>query len=119
MARLNIGKPGELRRQISSGAESLLRNLTGAGMNLQEAKNYVARYEPEWNDSAETLLSKVGQLERELKSTMEMVAKGRGGTGPTAPVPPPASRGISKEQYDALPPGSSYTAPDGVMRVKR
>lgn len=76
----NIGRAGELRRQAASGAEALLRNLTGAGMNLEEASKYVRRYEIENLDTKETVLSKMNQLERELKYTMEAVKKGRGGT---------------------------------------
>lgn len=78
-ASLNLGEPGSIRRKISSGAEALLRNLTGAGMNIDEAKKYVSRYEPEWNDTAGTLLDKVNQLERELRSVNDTVSKGRGG----------------------------------------
>jgi hypothetical protein len=80
LGRFNIGGAGELRRQISSGSEALLRNLTGAGMSVEEAKKYVSRYEPEANDSAKTIVSKLGQLERELRSVNEVVSKGRGGS---------------------------------------
>lgn len=111
MGAANVGGSGELRRQISSGAEALLRNLTGAGMNIDEAKKYVARYEPQWNDSAKTVLSKLGQLERELRAVNDVVSQGRGGsvldrpsvgagnpqrqrttgpTGPTTQIPPAA-----------------------------
>jgi hypothetical protein len=84
----NIGKAGELKRMISSGAEALLRNLTGAGMSYGEAKDYVQRYRPEWNDSSETLLSKVDQLERELHATINEVGKGRGTSAPQSGAPP-------------------------------
>lgn len=80
MGKLNVGRAGELRRQIDSGAESLLRNLTGAGMNREEAANYVRRYQLEATDTAATVESKLNQLERELTYTMEAVKKGRGGT---------------------------------------
>jgi hypothetical protein len=92
MGAANIGESASIRRKVSSGAEALLRNLTGAGMNIDEAKKYVARYEPQWNDSASTLLDKVNQLDRELRSVTDTVGKGRGGSilgapnaGPTAP----------------------------------
>jgi len=80
LAHFNIGDAGELKRQISSGSEALLRNLTGAGMNYDEAKKYVARYEPEVNDSSKTVISKLNQLERELRSVNDVVSKGRGGS---------------------------------------
>lgn len=80
MAEANVGEAGSIRRKVSSGAEALLRNLTGAGMNIDEAKKYVARYEPQWNDSATTLVDKINQLERELRAIDDTVSKGRGGS---------------------------------------
>lgn len=80
IGRLGYGKAGELRRQIDSGSEALLRNLTGAGMNMQEASEYTRRYKMQPHDTVSTLLSKLDQLERELRYTMEAVSKGRGGT---------------------------------------
>lgn len=108
MGAANMGESGSIRRKISSGAEALLRNLTGAGMNIDEAKKYVARYEPQWNDSAKTLLDKVNQLDRELRAVTDTVGKGRGGsildekpkgktTGPTGP-----SREIPAAAIEAL-----------------
>lgn len=114
----NIGRAGELRRQIASGAEALLRNLTGAGMNMDEAKRYVARYQPEWNDRPETVISKLNQLERELRSVDEIVSKGRG-SDVLSPQSRRQSSAITQEQYNALPSGATYTAPDGTQRVKR
>lgn len=93
MGAANMGEPGAIRRKISSGAEALLRNLTGAGMAIDEAKKYVARYEPQWNDSSETLVDKVNQLERELRSVNDVVSQGRGGSvleRPSVSAPKPA-----------------------------
>ncbi len=87
-----IGKPGQIRRRIDSGAEALLRMLTGAGMNNAEAADYVRRYRLSPTDSAETVIDKLTQLEGELNSVGETVGKGRGGwenvrtTGPTGPT---------------------------------
>lgn len=78
-ASFNIGNAGELKRQIASGSEALLRNLTGAGMNENEAKNYVRRYELETTDTSTTVLSKLTQLERELRAVDQVVSKGRSG----------------------------------------
>jgi hypothetical protein len=97
LAAFNIGQAGELKRLISSGSEALLRNLTGAGMGIAEASKYVKRYEPEWNDSSETLLSKVDQLERELISTIETVGKGRGVISPR-PTQAPSNDGWSVQR---------------------
>lgn len=73
----HFGKGAQLRRQIASGAEALVRNLTGAGMNLLEAQNYARRYEPAVNDSAATVASKIKQLSRELNYVISVVEKGR------------------------------------------
>lgn len=84
LGKAGYGGPGELRRQIDSGAEALLRMLTGAGMNKEEAAEYTRRYKMHPLDSAETLKSKMGQLEQELNSVGETVGKGRGGWSPPA-----------------------------------
>ena len=80
LAKLGVGGAGELRRQIQSGAEALLRNLTGAGMNIREAENYVQRYELTATDTVQSMNSKLNQLERELRTTIAAVGRGRGGT---------------------------------------
>jgi len=79
MAKLGYGRAGELRRQIDSGAEALLRNLTGAGMNMQEANDYASRYKLQPWDTTSTIASKMNQLERELQYVMTAVSKDRGG----------------------------------------
>lgn len=89
-AYFGMGGPGELRRQIDSGAEALLRMLTGAGMNKEEAANYVRRYQFSPTDKSTTVLSKLSQLERELNSVGETVGKGRGGWSLNKPTPAPA-----------------------------
>jgi hypothetical protein len=80
MAYTGYGRAGELRRQIESGAEALLRNLTGAGMSIPEAERYVRRYELQPHDTIDRVMSKLGQLEVELGATIEEVGKGRGGS---------------------------------------
>lgn len=92
MAKLGMGGPGEIRRQMDSGAEALLRMLTGAGMNQEEAREYTRRYRFDPTDKSTTVLSKINQLERELNSVGETVGKGRGGW---------------------TPPGAAQTAPAG------
>jgi hypothetical protein len=96
MGKAGIGAQGEIRRQIDSGAEALLRMLTGAGMNKEEAAEYTRRYKMAPLDSAKTLRSKLDQLEQELTSVGETVGKGRGGW-----VPPQGGKskpsGLGKE----------------------
>jgi hypothetical protein len=80
-AALGTGEAGELRRKIDSGADALLRNLTGAGMGIQEANDYARRYRWSPMDTDEQRLSKLDQLERELRSVVDVVGTGRGGPG--------------------------------------
>lgn len=67
IAASGYGKGGEIKRQIQSGVDALRRNLTGAGMSASEADEYVGRYLPSRFDTAASLQSKVGQLQKELQ----------------------------------------------------
>lgn len=78
-ASWGIGERGQIYQQIESGTDVLQRLLTGAGMNMTEAKNYARRYAPTYTDTAETMLSKLDRLERELVATRDMAMRGRGG----------------------------------------
>lgn len=95
-AYMGVGGPGEIRRKIDSGAEALLRMLTGAGMNKDEAKEYTRRYKFSPTDSASTVISKLNQLEQELTSVGETVGKGRGGWTPPGKGPAKSS-GLGKD----------------------
>jgi hypothetical protein len=126
--KLGWGRSGEVHRQIASGAEALLRNLTGAGMSQSEANDYVNRYRPSLKDDAATLKSKLTQLERELNHVMETVGRGRGGglqPTATAAAPPAAAPAVqpvkisTPQEHAALPKGASYIAPDGSLRTKQ
>ena len=78
-AYFNAYGPGELARKIKSGTDALLRNLTGAGMPLEEAKKYVSRYEPQLLETSTSMLSKLDQLSDELRRIEENAYRGRGG----------------------------------------
>lgn len=80
-------------RQIESGADALMRLLTGAGMNQTEAEAYARRYLPSYADDADSLAQKLDQLERELTSAKDMAMRGRGGQATPAPAAPAASSG--------------------------
>lgn len=95
--KLGMGAPGEIRRKIDSGAEALLRMLTGAGMNKEEAAEYTRRYKFDPTDKASTVVSKLNQLEQELNSVGETVGKGRGGWTPPGGKAPAKSSGLGKE----------------------
>jgi hypothetical protein len=73
------GGPGELRRAIDEGSESLLRGLTGAGMSTQEATNYARRYQFDFRDNKDTAVRKLNELENALRYVTTEVGKGRGG----------------------------------------
>jgi hypothetical protein len=91
-AKAGVGRAGELNRQIKSGAEALLRNLTGAGMSQSEAQNYVSRYELQPWDTTKTVRSKLDQLERELQYTITEVEKGRSPIPQARPAAPSGGR---------------------------
>lgn len=114
-AYLGMGGPGEIRRQMDSGAEALLRMLTGAGMNKEEAAQYVRRYQFSPTDKAETVLSKLNQLERELNSVGETVGKGRGGWAPPGSAARPSGQGngadaMLQHARDAIAQGAPRAA---------
>jgi len=135
---LNMGDEGALAAKVKSGAEALLRALTGAGMSIPEAQKYVARYEIQPTDSSTRMLQKFDQLHDELKRSEEEAFRGRGGIPrdvlerrraahaaaaagqpPTAVtteatssgVPPTAGRGGSAPQRPANVPQGSYYSP--------
>lgn len=68
-----------------------------------------------------TIKSKSAERVRRLSSARDNVAsvlqQFSGNGQQQAPSAP--GKGISREQYDALPKGSTYTAPDGSQRVKQ
>lgn len=80
MAKIGQGRAGEVKRQIDSGAEALLRNLTGAGMSQSEASDYAGRYKLQPWDTVESITSKMNQLERELQFVKATVTRGRSTT---------------------------------------
>jgi hypothetical protein len=83
-ARAGYGQQGETRRQIMSGVDALRRGLTGAGMSQSEADDYVQRYLPAVQDTADSLLSKHDQLVKELSGYRANLQQGR---GPAAAAP--------------------------------
>jgi len=136
MGAAGYGRPAELRRQIQSGVDALIRNLTGAGMSQSEAENYATRYAPGGADSAATVTSKLDQLKRELTSTAEVLGRGRGGSGfitdqggagggqgAAPPQPQQSNENPSvgtRAQYEALPSGAVYLdTRDNTVKRKR
>lgn len=65
----------------------------------------------------------IAMAERRLEFNKRRVDEMRGGQfykpqGSMTRAPVQQSQGISQQQYEALPPGASFTAPDGTQRVK-
>ncbi|OQP87577.1 hypothetical protein BTR14_03130 [Rhizobium rhizosphaerae] len=85
MLGLGIGTPAAIWRNIETGRDALVRNLTGAGMSESEAKNQTARYQISPTDSQETMLSKLDNLERDLLATRDGAIKARTGNLGEAP----------------------------------
>jgi hypothetical protein len=115
MAKLGIGAQGQYYRQLQSGADALMRLLTGAGMNKEEATQYAERYLPTTRDTAESAAQKIDQLVRELEAAKGMAMRGRGTTTPLQSGP---KRINSQAEFEALPSGAEFIAPDGSVRKK-
>lgn len=75
---MGYGEAGKLTRRIADGADALQRMLTGAGMPASEAADYTARFRVSPQDTAETLLDKVTNLETVLKEQISAATQGRG-----------------------------------------
>ena len=68
MMYYGFGEPGELKTDQANGTDALVRSLTGAGMGIQEAKDYAQRFAFRPVDTAADMLRKVNTLERSLKA---------------------------------------------------
>jgi hypothetical protein len=106
---LGAGNGAAVARRQQSGVDALVRSLTGAGMNLQEAQKYAGRYEIQANDKTETQRNKVLQLAQELRTIDNSVSKQYGQPPSKAyegiPTPPNLSDELGKQS--AIPAGWS------------
>ncbi|MBR0747388.1 hypothetical protein JQ582_25975 [Bradyrhizobium japonicum] len=129
-AMANVGVPGETKRMLDAGVEALTRMLTGAGMNIDEAKRQAQQYSITARDTKWTINSKIDALTRHLDSIGEDLGRSRGGgnllrrpiPGSDAPAAPTAGGPVkitSDADYDKLPSGTTYIGPDGKERKKR
>jgi lysozyme len=75
---IGYGQTGDLQRRIKTGADALLRALTGAGMPAEEAQRYISRYEPQIGDSRATVLSKLDRLAKEIWNSTSITIRGHG-----------------------------------------
>ena len=121
-----------LRRSI----EVLLRLRTGAAAPKEEVDNYMSYYMPSPLDNPTQAGFKRDALKEFFQKTRGYFGQGRTGIGtPEEPVPsvpepptpapePPIQVGVaprisSKDEYDKLPSGARYVAPDGKTRIKK
>ncbi|MDA9539218.1 hypothetical protein ACM41_24260 [Bradyrhizobium sp. CCBAU 21362] len=106
----NVGVPGETKRMLDAGAESLIRLLTGAGMSQTEAEQNAQQYRITPRDTSFTITSKINGLERHLSTMGELLGKGRGGGNLlTAPSAAPAAAAASAAAASPAPGGYVQT----------
>jgi hypothetical protein len=74
---LGFGQSGAIQRDIKLGSEAMIRMLTGAGMNKEEAENEVRQYLPGRGDDAATVLDKQYRLRAALRSMQREMLTGR------------------------------------------
>ncbi|AWI90281.1 hypothetical protein C0214_19680 [Methylobacterium sp. DM1] len=131
MAETGRGDQGEILRRIRSGSEAIIRNLTGAGMNQEEARARVSQYEPARTDSADTVVNKLDMLTEQLQRIEAEAYRGRGipanrrgknpyfeaetapaaqAGAPSAPEAPANPRMVARDQ---IPEGRRFRAEDG------
>jgi hypothetical protein len=72
----NMGEWHKFERRMFTGAEALVRMLTGAGMNMGEAEDRAANFLPRTTDSAATIQDKAARLAANLKNISVMVRSG-------------------------------------------
>lgn len=79
-AMAGYGKPAEIQRKFESGVEVLSRLLSGAGMTQVEIDEKTRRYMPTFMDDDKSLLTKLNQLEAEIRAAGDAAMRGRGGS---------------------------------------
>lgn len=103
---------------------AVLRRESGAVISEAEFANAEKQYFPQPGDGA----AKIALKQKNRAEAIRGIGMGAGPAyRPTSAIDasgnivdrPQKAQGITKEQYDALPSGSTYTAPDGSQRVKK
>jgi hypothetical protein len=94
---------------------AVLRQESGAAINESEFNNAKKQYFPQPGDSAAVIEQK--RLNREAAIQGFEVSAGPGAKKTTPPSAGPARIG-SDSEYNALPSGATFTAPDGTIRRK-
>ncbi|MGX1163735.1 hypothetical protein AB7M16_000001, partial [Bradyrhizobium sp. USDA 372] len=107
-AMANVGAPGETKRMLDAGVEALTRMLTGAGMNIDEAKRQARQYSITAQDTKWTINSKIDALTRHLDSIGEDLGRSRGG-GNLLRRPIPGSDAAPAVAAPTAPAAGNYT----------
>jgi len=90
----NTGIGAEVKRYIESGAEALIRSLTGAGKSQEEARSYASRYLPHPLDTDFDLNSKLEGLKYDLENSISGTMSDRGGWQSPAKEPEPSKEDL-------------------------
>jgi hypothetical protein len=90
----NTGTAAEVKRHIETGAEALIRSLTGAGKSKEEAESYASRYLPSALDTSFDLKSKLEGLKYDLENSISGTMKDRGGWTSPATMPEPSKEDL-------------------------
>lgn len=104
----------------ASFSEAALRAATGAGINEFEARQKITELTPQRGDSAEVIQQKLGALDMYVSSLQSRAGRAlpqvqnKAQTTQSSPV-----RIQSAADYEALPSGTEFIAPDGSRRRKR
>lgn len=98
---------------------AILRRESGAAISAGEFENAKRQYFPQPGDSDAVIAQKRQNRVLAIEGNMREAGPGyKPPTGWGGKTEKPAT-GITKAQYDALPPGTPYTAPDGSQRIKQ
>jgi hypothetical protein len=124
------GDVGMALRDIRTGVEAALRTMTGAAAPEPEVQRYMQMFSPNPKDTKASAQQKIDNLMSFMEDAEKLVVQGRGvspsmipnNKAPQQAQPAPAQQGPAApktpQEYQALPPGTPYMAPDGSMRIK-
>jgi hypothetical protein len=123
---INSGSAGRVERNVRLAIEAALRAMTGAAAPESEVENYLNIFGPSALDTQATIKDKLDRLESFMGNVEANIAQGRS-SAPGADGMKDASRLQQEEptqittqqEYQALPPGTQYIAPDGNIRIKQ
>jgi hypothetical protein len=123
---INSGNAGRVERNVRLAIEAALRAMTGAAAPESEVENYLNIFGPSALDTQATIKDKLDRLQSFMGNVEANIAQGRS-SAPGADGMKDASRLQQEEptqittqqEYQALPPGTQYIAPDGNIRIKQ